>query len=115
MGAPNQNQQNQNQNQQPSGADRFFASCDHHMVGGRIGVDVAAGGLGAAAVFGLAHKGIGPFEKSPAHLIGGAVGGVVIAEGARALTVDKKKYATARLAMIAADQEKWQKVADETK
>jgi hypothetical protein len=115
MGAPNQNQ-NQNQNQQaPSGADKFFASADHHMVGGRIGVDVAAGGLGAAAVFGLAHKGIGPFEKSPAHLVGGIVGGVVIAEGARALTVDKKKYTLTRLAMIGSDQEKWQKVADETK
>jgi hypothetical protein len=117
MGAPNQNQQNQNQQQQqaPSGADRFFAAADHHMVGGRIGVDVAAGGIGAAAVFGLAHKGIGPFQKSPAHLIGGAVGGVVIVEGARALTVDKKKYAAARLSLIAADQQKWQKVADETK
>lgn len=102
-------------NSEPSGADRFFAKCDHNMVGGRVGVDVAAGGLGAAAVFGLAHKGIGPFQKSPAHLAGGALFGVAAAEGARALTTDKKKFAQARLSLIAADQEKWQKVADETK
>ena len=114
MGAPNKNQ-NQNNNSEPSGADKFFAKCDHHMVGGRVGVDVACGGLGAAAVFGLAHKGIGPFEKSPAHLVGGALFGVAAAEGARALTTDKKKLAQARLNLIAADQEKWQKVADETK
>lgn len=107
--------QSQNNNSEPSGADRFFASADHHMVGGRVGVDVAAGGLGAATVFGLAHKGIGPFEKSPAHLVGGALFGVAAAEGARAITTDKKKFAQARLSLIAADQEKWQKVADETK
>ena len=118
MGASTKPAQGSDQNQsnsEPSGADRFFASADHHMVGGRVGVDVAAGGLGAAAVFGLAHKGIGPFEKSPAHLVGGALFGVAAAEGARALSTDKKKFAQARLNLIAADQEKWQKVADETK
>ena len=114
MGAPNKNQ-NQNSNSEPSGADKFFASADHHMIGGRAGVDVAAGGLGAAAVFGLAHKGIGPFEKKPAHLVGGALVGIGVAEGARALTTDKKKLAQARLNLIAADQEAWQKIADETK
>jgi hypothetical protein len=117
MGEPkNQSQPVQSQNNsEPSGADKFFASADHNMLGGRVGVDVAAAGLGVASVFGLAHKGIGPFEKSPAHMIGGAVGGVVIAEGARALTVDKKKYAAARLNLIGSDQEKWQKVESETK
>ena len=117
MGASkNQSQPAQSQNNsEPSGADRFFASCDHNMVGGRVGVDVAAGGLGAAAVFGLAHKGIGPFTKSPAHMIGGAIVGAGTAEVIRTVTTDKKKYAVARKGLLEADQRKWAEVADETK
>ena len=99
----------------PKGADKFFAGADHHMLGGRAGVDAAAGGIGVATVFGLAQKGIGPFEQSPAHLIGGFVVGAGLAEGIRAVTVDKKQYAEQRVSLLDADQQKWQRVADETK
>lgn len=115
MGASkNQSQPAQGNNTEPSGADKFFAGADHHMLGGRAGVDLTCGGLGALTVFGLAHKGIGPFQKSPAHLVGGLIVGAGTAEVIRTVTTDKKKFAVARKGLLEADQQKWQRIADET-
>ena len=94
----------------PSGADKFFSAADHNMLGGRVGVDAFSGVLGVGVVAGLAQKEIGPFQQSPAHLIGGFVVGVGLSEGIRAVTVDKKEYAKMRTELLNADQKKWQAV-----
>ena len=71
MGASkSQSQPAQSQkNIEPSGADKFFASADHHMVGGRAGVDVAAGGLGAAPKASREFTATAPAPQAPAPAI----------------------------------------------
>lgn len=96
----------------PSTADKAFATIDHHMVGGRAGVDVASGATGAGLVALLAKKGIGPFKSSAVHLAGGVLAGVAVSEGLRLTLTDVKGYATARLDLIAEDQQSWEEAVN---